>query len=68
MFFFLSLFFTDSAEVIEVRSNPQEGGRYEYYVHYEGLNRRLDEWVGRDRVDISSGSRAKAEADARAAK
>ncbi|XP_053209827.1 histone acetyltransferase KAT8-like [Panonychus citri] len=57
-----------SAEVIEVRSNPQEGGRYEYYVHYEGLNRRLDEWVGRDRVDISSGSRAKAEADARAAK
>lgn len=66
---FSSAFFpTDSAEVIEVRSNPQEGGRYEYYVHYEGLNRRLDEWVGRDRVDISTGSRAKAEADARAAK
>ncbi|XP_074604811.1 histone acetyltransferase KAT8-like [Brevipalpus obovatus] len=57
-----------SAEVIEVRSNPQEGGRYEYYVHYEGLNRRLDEWVDRDRVDISSVSRAKAEADAKAAK
>ena len=23
---------------------------YEYYVHFEGLNRRLDEWVGRDRI------------------
>lgn len=23
---------------------------YEYYVHYEGLNRRLDEWVSRDRI------------------
>ena len=24
--------------------------RHEYYVHYEGFNRRLDEWVNRDRI------------------
>ena len=23
---------------------------FEYYVHYDGFNRRLDEWVPRDRV------------------
>lgn len=23
---------------------------YEYYIHYEGLNRRLDQWVGKDRI------------------
>lgn len=40
----------------------------EYYVHYDGFNRRLDEWVDKDRVDISSGSRAKAAAEAKAAK
>ena len=24
----------------------------EYYVHYEGFNRRLDEWVQRDRIKL----------------
>jgi len=24
--------------------------KYEYYIHYEGFNRRLDEWVTRDRI------------------
>ena len=23
---------------------------YEYYIHYENFNRRLDEWVKRDRM------------------
>ena len=23
---------------------------YEYYIHYESFNRRLDEWVKRDRM------------------
>jgi len=36
------------AEVIHQRYNEGEGGP-EYYVHYENLNRRLDEWVLRDR-------------------
>ncbi|CAG2174011.1 unnamed protein product [Oppiella nova] len=40
-----------SAEVIEMRSNSCENGRQEYYVHYDGFNRRLDEWVGSDRFD-----------------
>ncbi len=27
---------SDTAEVIETRTNEQAGGRVEYYVHYEG--------------------------------
>jgi len=56
-----------SAEIIEIRNNYQEG-KYEYYVHYEGYNRRLDEWVDKFRFDLSSVSKAKAEAEAKAAK
>lgn len=41
------------AEIIQVRTNEQEG-KYEYYVHYEGYNRRLDEWVDRERFDLIS--------------
>ncbi|CAH1405173.1 unnamed protein product [Nezara viridula] len=37
------------AEIIQSRFNEQEN-HYEYYVHYEGYNRRLDEWVPRDRI------------------
>ncbi len=38
-----------TAEVIHRRFNDP-AGRFEYYVHYEGFNRRLDEWVTRDRM------------------
>ncbi|KAL0280890.1 UNVERIFIED_CONTAM: hypothetical protein PYX00_002054 [Menopon gallinae] len=37
------------AEIIQSRYNEQEN-HFEYYVHYEGSNRRLDEWVPRDRI------------------
>lgn len=37
-----------SAEVIQTRGSQHA---QEYYVHYTGLNRRLDEWVEADRVD-----------------
>jgi len=40
------------AEVIQKRVNETEN-QYEYYVHYENFNRRLDEWVLRDRVMAS---------------
>ena len=30
-------------------SKPQD--TVQYYVHYTGLNRRLDEWVTLDRID-----------------
>ncbi|XP_017782134.1 PREDICTED: histone acetyltransferase KAT8-like [Nicrophorus vespilloides] len=37
------------AEIIQTRySNTDQ--QYEYYVHYEGYNRRLDEWVPRGRI------------------
>lgn len=41
--------FLDPAEIIQTRYNESES-HYEYYVHYEGHNRRLDEWVPRDRI------------------
>ncbi|CAG9828862.1 unnamed protein product [Diabrotica balteata] len=37
------------AEIIQSRFNELER-QYEYYVHYEGYNRRLDEWVPRGRI------------------
>lgn len=41
--------YLDPAEIIQTRYNESES-HYEYYVHYEGHNRRLDEWVPRDRI------------------
>uniref|UniRef100_A0A8B9KG53 Histone acetyltransferase n=1 Tax=Astyanax mexicanus TaxID=7994 RepID=A0A8B9KG53_ASTMX len=41
-----------SAEVIQSRLNEQEG-REEFYVHYVGFNRRLDEWVGKGRLALT---------------
>ncbi|OXB70144.1 UNVERIFIED_CONTAM: hypothetical protein H355_014245, partial [Colinus virginianus] len=41
-----------SAEVIQSRLNEQER-REEFYVHYVGFNRRLDEWVDRNRLALS---------------
>uniref|UniRef100_A0A2K5JP97 Histone acetyltransferase n=1 Tax=Colobus angolensis palliatus TaxID=336983 RepID=A0A2K5JP97_COLAP len=43
---------TDSAEVIQSRVNDQEG-REEFYVHYVGFNRRLDEWVDKNRLALT---------------
>ncbi|KAK3917416.1 Histone acetyltransferase KAT8 [Frankliniella fusca] len=40
------------AEIIQSRFNEQEN-QYDYYVHYEGYNRRLDEWIPRDRIMLS---------------
>uniref|UniRef100_A0A8C5BGL1 Histone acetyltransferase n=1 Tax=Gadus morhua TaxID=8049 RepID=A0A8C5BGL1_GADMO len=41
-----------SAEVIQSRTNDVEG-REEFYVHYVGFNRRLDEWVGKSRLALT---------------
>ncbi|XP_022663547.1 histone acetyltransferase KAT8-like isoform X1 [Varroa jacobsoni] len=42
-----------SAEIIQVRKTAA-GDEYEYYVHYKGFNRRLDEWIERDRISVSA--------------
>ena len=42
-----------ACEVIERKQN-EDTMEWEYYVHYEGLNRRLDEWVPLDRFDLGS--------------
>lgn len=36
-----------AAEIIQARQN--EAGTQELYVHYEGFDRRLDEWVDLER-------------------
>ncbi|XP_042213219.1 histone acetyltransferase KAT8-like isoform X1 [Homarus americanus] len=41
-----------AAEIIQRRYNDVEM-QDEYYVHYDGLNRRLDEWVTKERIDLS---------------
>ncbi|GMH92231.1 hypothetical protein TrST_g13333 [Triparma strigata] len=33
---------------------PDKPSDYEYYVHYVGFDRRLDEWIGSDRIDLTS--------------
>lgn len=45
-------------EIIHSRKQPD--GNVDYYVHYQGSNRRLDEWVPQERVDRT---RAVPEAD-----
>ena len=52
-----------TAEVLETRESvdaPEEGelaglSQLQYYVHYSGLNRRLDEWVDSKRIDVAHG-------------
>jgi len=38
-----------TANVVQRRTNS-ETNQTEYYVHYEGFNRRLDEWIKSDRI------------------
>lgn len=49
----------DLAEIIQSRELDTAG--YEYYVHYDGLNRRLDHWVTRDRIAPADSHKDKAE-------
>ncbi|KAJ3022165.1 UNVERIFIED_CONTAM: Histone acetyltransferase [Siphonaria sp. JEL0065] len=37
------------AEILSIR-----GSGISYYVHFDGYNKRLDEWVKRDRIDFST--------------
>jgi len=36
-----------------IHSRKQADGTVDYYVHYQGCNRRLDEWVPQNRIDRS---------------
>ncbi|RIA92831.1 acyl-CoA N-acyltransferase [Glomus cerebriforme] len=38
------------AEILERRIREDISGEYLYYVHYEGFDRRLDEWVTSERI------------------
>ncbi|PAV92002.1 hypothetical protein WR25_22121 [Diploscapter pachys] len=43
---------TREAEIISIK--PLSDGTCSYYVHYIGYNRRLDEWVPQQNLDMSS--------------
>jgi len=34
----------------EFKNKKKTDTAYEYYIHYEGINRRMDEWVSRSRL------------------
>uniref|UniRef100_A0A914C352 histone acetyltransferase n=1 Tax=Acrobeloides nanus TaxID=290746 RepID=A0A914C352_9BILA len=39
-------------EIISVKK--EANGRYKFYVHYVDCNRRLDEWIHEDRLDLAT--------------
>jgi len=43
-----------AAEIIAIRTSQDKNE--EYYVHYVGFNKRLDEWVAKDRIIIAAPS------------
>ncbi|CAN0421369.1 unnamed protein product [Pylaiella littoralis] len=53
----------ETAAISSMANDADASKRTKYYVHYHGLNRRMDEWVGADRV-TKPPSVAKAEAKA----
>lgn len=48
-------------EIIEVKEGTKPG-TWDYYVHYVEFNRRLDEWVSEDRLDLNSAETKEKEA------
>ena len=46
------------AEVIHRRRNDHNSD-HEYYVHYDGFDRRLDEWIKKDRIRAIEGGEVK---------
>ncbi|EFA83083.1 HAM group protein [Heterostelium album PN500] len=40
-------------EIVEKKESESQPGTYDYYVHYPGFNRRLDEWVHESNLDFS---------------
>ncbi|RNA43804.1 histone acetyltransferase KAT8-like [Brachionus plicatilis] len=44
-----------SAEVLETRANENKAKRVEYFVHFENMDKRLDEWIEIDRFDLEKG-------------
>lgn len=50
-----------NGEIVQMRLNEVEKNRREYYIHYEGMNRRMDEWVVQERMNIKGVPQAKNE-------
>jgi histone acetyltransferase HTATIP len=45
------------AEILSIRfeDNPEDNPENtQYYVHFDGYNKRLDEWVAHSRLDLKS--------------
>ncbi|PAA88413.1 hypothetical protein BOX15_Mlig000519g1 [Macrostomum lignano] len=42
------------AEIVHKRETADRANSQEYFIHYLDFDRRLDEWVGIDRIDVSN--------------
>lgn len=51
------------AEIVEERQSRKAPDEREYYVHYVNYNRRLDDWVSRDRIEFADGAAGSDAAD-----
>ncbi|KAH7729459.1 histone acetyltransferase [Aphelenchoides avenae] len=45
---------TRESREAEIISTQREGTKYKFYVHYVDCNRRLDEWVTEDQLDLGT--------------
>lgn len=64
VYFVFFLYLMLAAPISAQSENSDPAKRTKYYVHYHGLNRRMDEWIGADRV-TKPPSVAKAQGDGR---
>lgn len=50
--FINSLLIKALAEILSIKSSPN--GETYYYIHYIDYNKRLDEWVTKERLDLQN--------------
>ena len=43
-----------TGKIMEEEELKDDSFKYDYYIHYIGKNRRLDEWVPRERIQVTN--------------
>lgn len=46
--------FWREGEVLATRVSAENASKYEFYIHYTNFNKRLDEWVPQDRLNLDT--------------
>ena len=42
------------AEILSIKRDASNNNLSKYYVHFSGFNKRLDDWVEHDRLDLET--------------